>query len=601
MSVNNNQSKHLVNNVLLASLLTMLSPQISYAEWGFEGLPAPGSPPTNRATSISVDGSVIGGQLYQQLYWYDGPFAAYWTPTTGWQGLEEYGSQNQNWNSRVANMTDDGSVAVGESEWDFGTDSATWVISGSPSIPNCLIDYNPTGSKYTYTRHIDISADAAIIVGVGQTEVAQTIYGSAAKCTASGISFFADVRFLEEPLYGGYNSTANAVSGDGMVVVGKEDGNYNGFSWGSIGAFRWSDTEFLPLGDFSGGGDPIPQDTNWDGSVIVGHGPTAATQLIDPLLEDAFVWTSANGITALPRLVGAMGARAEAVSGDGSVIVGHSLMPSVISGNYEKVATIWTGNTAGEIKQVLSSQGRDMTGWVLTNATAVSRNGEFIVGDGLNPAGIEEAWRVRITAEVDVDNDFYSPPADCNDNDASVNPGAIEIANDGIDQNCDGIDLIDVDLDGFDIAQDCNDNDASIYPGATEVPYDGIDQNCDGVDLVDVDLDGFDYPLDCDDNDAGTNPGASEIKHDGIDQDCNGYDLTIDITKAAAKGKNSYTLNVVATSSLGASAALTVDGYGAMDYNSRKNLWKLTVRKIPTAPAQVTVTGVEGSETVTIN
>ena len=87
---------------------------------------------------------------------------------------------------------------------------------------------------------------------------------------------------------------------------------------------------------------------------------------------------------------------------------------------------------------------------------------------------------------VDVDGDGYDETVDCDDGDSSINPGASEICEDGIDQDCDGVDdtcpAVDADGDGYDETEDCDDGDSSINPGATEVCEDGIDQNCDGVD-----------------------------------------------------------------------------------------------------------------------
>ncbi|HND29992.1 MAG TPA: MopE-related protein, partial [Myxococcota bacterium] len=162
---------------------------------------------------------------------------------------------------------------------------------------------------------------------------------------------------------------------------------------------------------------------------------------------------------------------------------------------------------------------------------------------------------------------------DCNDGDATINPGAGEYC-DGIDTNCDGsldagaVDATpwydDVDADGYGSpsgatyscsqpagtvsnSSDCDDSRPAVNPAATEI-CDGLDNNCDAVvdtDAVDpstwyrdADGDGYgtgaaltacDQPtgygsLDGDCNDASTAyyPGAPEVCTDVVDYNCDG-------------------------------------------------------------------------------
>lgn len=142
--------------------------------------------------------------------------------------------------------------------------------------------------------------------------------------------------------------------------------------------------------------------------------------------------------------------------------------------------------------------------------------------------------------------EYISDHTDCDDGNAAVNPGATELCDDGIDNNCDGkIDTgcicTDDDSDGYyaeigcGTGKDCNDADAAIHPGVTEVCWDNIDNNCNGLvdegcTCTDADADGFylegdcGTAVDCDDTDAGIFPGATEICGDGKDNDCDGQD-----------------------------------------------------------------------------
>ena len=217
--------------------------------------------------------------------------------------------------------------------------------------------------------------------------------------------------------------------------------------------------------------------------------------------------------------------RLDAAGIDGGRVYHHSGGSGPVT--LDSAGAWWDGAAGQAIADALAIGDATGTGWPLL-ALGVVRG-----GDGLVPEG-----EVVLVWPPDPDGDGFCgdavceaglAPDDCDPLDAASYPGAPETPHDGVDQDCDGVDLLDADGDGFDgppgDGPDCDDEDAAVYPGAQEITCDGIDQDCDGLDPSDGDGDGFDAAacggVDCDDTVASIHPGAPEIA-DGVDQDCDG-------------------------------------------------------------------------------
>ena len=117
--------------------------------------------------------------------------------------------------------------------------------------------------------------------------------------------------------------------------------------------------------------------------------------------------------------------------------------------------------------------------------------------------------------------------ADCDDTNAAVSPGAVEIMLNGIDDDCnpatlDSLPGTDDDGDGYSENDgDCDDMNAAVSPGSVEVPNNGLDDDCNEATYdnpEDIDNDGV---LNGTDNcPAAANSAQKDSDQDGVGDSC---------------------------------------------------------------------------------
>jgi uncharacterized membrane protein len=111
----------------------------------------------------------------------------------------------------------------------------------------------------------------------------------------------------------------------------------------------------------------------------------------------AFRWMQQAGFVDLGDFTGALEqSRASAISADETQVVGAANTQGA------QVAFIWDpGNGMRKLADVLAAlSGPDVnvTGWTLTEATAISDDGTVIAGNGTDPQGNSQAWLAKLPA-----------------------------------------------------------------------------------------------------------------------------------------------------------------------------------------------------------
>lgn len=215
------------------------------------------------------------------------------------------------------------------------------------------------GSSTAYA----VSADGTTVVGGG---------GSSEPGSIRAWRWRADTGMVSLgtlPPGSGIRSIGYGVSADGSVVAGHLS-DHNGY----FEAFRWTEgTGMVNLGDLPGGithGRAFG--VSGDGSVVVGFGHDS---------EDghAFRWTQGSGMVSLGGYADAeisTFSLANAISTDGSTIVGTAIHPIPPNGRFVNEAFRWTQSGG---MQPLGIGGVPHS--LYSEATAVNADGSVVVGE----------------------------------------------------------------------------------------------------------------------------------------------------------------------------------------------------------------------------
>ena len=255
----------------------------------------------SRALAVSADGSVIVGKAYNSSNQNE---AFRWESNQ----MTSLGTLGGIWSEANA-VSADGSVVVGTSS------NATPWREAFRWESNVMTGLGTLGGRYSEANAV--SADGSVVVGYSETP---SNSNEAFRWESNIMTGLGNLTGSAS----GY-SAAYGISYDGSVIVG-ESMNASG----EYEAFRWESDVMTGLGILSGFSSSSARAVSGDGLVVVGD-----NQLIDYMAMNytykAFRWTQATGMQAVEEWLSAAGVstngwisldKANGTNTDGSIIVG---------------------------------------------------------------------------------------------------------------------------------------------------------------------------------------------------------------------------------------------------------------------------------------
>ncbi len=256
--------------------------------------------------------------------------------------------------SRGAAITSDGSLIVGTSGSISGDRGFRWTSFGGMTSMGTL-------AGGTSSSAMGICPDGALTVGAGSTS---------SPLSASRAAMWAGGWFEVGALAGETESVGAAINQYASAVAG-----WSGSS--PRRGMRWrSGIGVQSLGTLPGGTDSFGNGISLDGSVVVGG------SIVGGVVR-AFRWTTAGGMENLGELTPGGAAEAFGTNPGGGAVVG-----TAIAADGQPRAFAWTRSRGMfDLNVHLASAAggsQDLSGWLLSEARAVSFDNSAIVGTGVH-------------------------------------------------------------------------------------------------------------------------------------------------------------------------------------------------------------------------